>query len=120
MMLFNTIIGCSTPRSLISVSLWDIEFERRLAWDEKRSKPNRWKLPWFWKAGGGPSPYVYGFGYWSSGPESSMGDGLLTYHNLQGRSEDEREKDLVEMQPSRLKAFINWIKVRSSNRRAKT
>ena len=69
-------------------------------------------MPEFWKAGGGPIPHVYGFGYWSSGPESLEGDGLLTYHNLQGQSEEIRERDLVELQPTRLRAFIHWIKIR--------
>ena len=64
------------------------------------------KLPEFWKAGGGPLPHVWGFGYWSSGPESLYGDGLLTYHNLQGCSEKERDADLVELQPTRLKALL--------------
>lgn len=70
------------------------------------------KLPEFWRAGGGPVPYVWGFGYWSSGPESLPGDGLLTYHNLEGRSEEIRERDLVELQDSPLKAFRHWIIMR--------
>ena len=67
------------------------------------------KLPEFWEAGGGPVPYVYGFGYWSSGPESLPGDGLLTYHNLEGKSEYEREKDLVKLYPNRALALADWI-----------
>ncbi len=65
--------------------------------------------PVFWKAGGGPLLHVWGFGYWSSGPESPEGDGLLTYHNLEGESEGVREKDLVELQSSPIKALIHWI-----------
>ena len=67
------------------------------------------KFPEFWKAGGGPLPYVWGFGYWSSGPESLPGDGLLTYHNLEGKSECEREKDLVKLHPNRIFALVDWI-----------
>ena len=71
----------------------------------------RWKLPFLWKAGG-PDNYVWGFGFWSSGPESLPGDGLLTYHNLEGESEVVREKDLVVLQPTALSAIIDWFKVR--------
>ncbi len=65
--------------------------------------------PVFWKAGGGPLPHVWGFGYWSSGPESPEGDGLLTYHNLEGESEKVREMDLVKLQDAPIKALLHWI-----------
>ena len=70
--------------------------------------------PVFWKAGGGPLPHVWGFGYWSSGPESPEGDGLLTYHNLEGESEKVREMDLVELQDAPIKALLHWIYFRGS------
>jgi len=70
----------------------------------------RWKLPFLWKAGG-PDNYVWGFGFWSSGPESLPGDGLLTYHNLEGESEVTREKDLVVLQSTALSAILDWLKV---------
>ena len=69
-------------------------------------------IPVFWKAGGGPIPYVWGFGYWSSGPESLPGDGLLTYHNLEGKSEKVREMDLVELQDSAINALLHWMHLR--------
>lgn len=71
----------------------------------------RWKLPFLWKAGG-PDNYVWGFGFWSSGPESLPGDGLLTYHNLEGESEMTREKDLVILRSTALSAVLDWFKVR--------
>lgn len=70
------------------------------------------KLPEFWKAGGEELPYVWGFGYWSSGPESLPGDGLLTYHNLEGKLEKEREADLVVLQPSQFGALVHWLIIR--------
>ena len=66
-------------------------------------------IPVFWKAGGPDVGWVWGFGYWSSGPESLPGDGLLTYHNLEGKSEKVREMDLVELQDSAIKALLHWI-----------
>ena len=66
------------------------------------------KFPELWKAGG-PDKYVWGFGYWSSGPESLCGDGLLTYHNLEGKTEVEREQDLVELHSNPLVAIIKWF-----------
>jgi len=89
---------------------WDPEFVERQQWKIKRCKPNPWKLPWFWSV----PPHFYGFGFWSSGPESLYKDGLLTYHNLQGRSDEEREADLVELQSSNLRALLHWIKIRCS------
>lgn len=69
------------------------------------------KTPSLWKAGGGSLPYVWGFGFWSSGPESLPGDGLLTYHNLEGEDELTREKDLVILRPTVLVAIFDWFKV---------
>lgn len=74
------------------------------------------KLPEFWKAGGGEVPHVWGFGYWSSGPESLPGDGLLTYHNLEGKREKEREADLVALQSSSFRALIHWLVIHLSLR----
>ena len=71
----------------------------------------KWKLPFLWKEGG-PDNYVWGFGFWSSGPESLPGDGLLTYHNLEGENELTREKDLVILRPTALSAILDWFKAR--------
>ncbi len=67
-------------------------------------------IPVFWKVGGPDVGWVWGFGYWSRGPESLPGDGLLTYHTLEGKSEEVREMDLVELQDSAIKALLHWIR----------
>jgi len=71
----------------------------------------KWKLPFLWKAGGTDN-YVWGFGFWSSGPESLPGNGLLTYHNLEGEVEEVREADLVALRPTPLYAVLDWLRVR--------
>lgn len=63
------------------------------------------RLPEFWN----PDKGSWYLGYWSSGAESLPNDGLLTYHDLEGRSEAVREADLVQESKTPIGALIKFL-----------